>query len=225
MVEIPPGSFYMGSTGGRTDERPVHDVTIGYSFYLSKYEVTQAQWAALMGDNPSHFKGDRLPVENVSWDCAQVFISKLNEMNDGYTYRLPTEAEWEYACRAGTTTAYAFGDTLNPEQANFNRYYKSQTTMVGSFRPNAFGLYDMHGNVWEWCEDTWHGKYTDAPRDGLAWVSGNPKYRVQRGGSWRIDASYLRSANRGRRSRTAANYLYGVRVAATLRSLGDQKSP
>src|SRR5205085_11701074 len=164
FVWILAGSFMMGSENGDSDEKPAHRVTISEGFYMGKYEVTQAQWQAVMGNNPSNFKGcDNCPVEQVSWDDAVSFIAKLNAQNDGYTYRLPTEAEWEYACRAGTTTAFAFGDSLSSEQANFDGdypyggapkgVYRQKTTSVGRFQPNAWGLYDMHGNVWEWCED------------------------------------------------------------------------
>jgi serine/threonine-protein kinase len=165
MVYVPAGSFIMGSENGDSDEKPMHRVTISSGFYMGRYEVTQAQWQAVMGTNPSDFKGcDNCPVEQVSWDDAQEFIRQMNARGDGYTYRLPTEAEWEYACRAGTTTAFAYGDLLSSEQANFDGkhpyggaskgVYRQKTTLVGSFQPNAFGLYDMHGNVWEWCQDS-----------------------------------------------------------------------
>ena len=221
----------MGSTNGGADEKPVHQVTISYSFYMGKYEVTQAQWQSVMGSNPSYFKDcGNCPVEQVSWDDAQAFIRKLNQMNDGYAYRLPTEAEWEYACRAGTTTEFAFGDSLSSDQANFDGnypyggaaklqsgagVYRQKTTPVGSFQPNAFGLFDMHGNVLEWCEDWYHETYYGAPTDGSAWLSGGEqKYRVLRGGSWYGNATYLRSAYRNWYYPGSRFDPYGFRVVA-----------
>jgi formylglycine-generating enzyme required for sulfatase activity len=214
FVYVPAGKFAMGSEQGKADNQPVHQVTIREGFYLSKYEITQAQWQALMGNNPSTFKSsDRSPVENVSWDDAQEFISKLNAAGDGYTYRLPTEAEWEYAARAGTSTIYFWGDDPNKaclyanvaDQVAKNSHQGTmkntdiaecqdryaETSPVGSFQPNAFGLYDMTGNVWEWCEDWKHSSYDGAPTDGSAWLSGeSEKYRVVRGGSWDSDVKY-----------------------------------
>jgi formylglycine-generating enzyme required for sulfatase activity len=195
MALMPAGTFMMGSPDGvgSNDEHPQHRVTV-QSFYMGKYEVTQAQYRAVMGTNPSKFKGDDLPVENVSWNDAKEFCRKLSQIT-GREYRLPSEAEWECACRAGTTTEFAFGRSLSSEQANFddnfgyggapNGIFRQKTTPVGSFQPNAFGLYDMHGNVWEWCEDWYHESYNGAPLDGSAWLSGGEqKYRVLRGGAW-----------------------------------------
>lgn len=206
LVSVPAGSFMMGSENGSSDEKLVHQVTIRKGFYMGKYEVTQAQWQQVMKGNPSNFKNcQQCPIENVSWDDAQGFIRKLNAMNDGYVYRLPTEAEWEYACRAGTTGDYAGGlDAMA-------WYYENSGNMthpVGQKQPNAFGLYDMLGNVWEWCEDWYHDSYNGAPTDGSAWESGGErKQRVLRGGSWIDIATYLRSAYRFRNdpgNRTAA---------------------
>ena len=200
MLELPTGSFCMGSNNGNPDEKPVHRVAVNYSFYMGRYEVTQAQWQAVMGNNPSNFKGDlaepyiKLPVEQVSWDDAQNFINKLNELNDGFRYRLPTEAEWEYACRAGTTGDYA--GNLG-EMAWYSENSGSKTHPVGGKQPNAWGLFDMHGNVWEWCQDWYHDSYNGAPGDASAWLSrGEQKYRVLRGGSWDGNAAVLRSATR-----------------------------
>jgi hypothetical protein len=146
-----------------------------------------------MGHNPSHFNGANRPVETVSWDEAVEFCEKLSEQS-GEAYRLPTEAEWEYACRAWTTTPYYFGESLAKNQANFE---SDSTTDVGSFPANDFGLYDMHGNVWEWCLDTWHGNYQGAPTDGTAWTTeGNSKLAMLRGGSWNSNPGYCRSAFR-----------------------------
>ena len=196
LVYVPAGSFRMGSNNGRANETPVHEVTIKEGFYMGRYEVTQAEWQQVMGNNSSHNKGDRLPVDHVSWDEAQSFIDKLNERGYGFKYRLPTEAEWEYACRAGTTGDYA--SELN-EMAWHADNSGNGTHPVGTKQANAFGLYDMHGNVWEWCADYHHETYDGAPTDGSAWVTGGPmKYRVLRGGSWGSNASDLRSADRGR---------------------------
>ena len=194
LILVPAGSFMMGSESGKADEKPRHEVTISQPFYMGKYEVTQAQWQAVMGSNPSNFKGDNLPVEQVSWDDAIAFIARLNAQKDGYSYRLPTEAEWEYACRAGTTGDYA-GDL--DAMAWYDKNSGSKTHDVGTKLPNAFGLFDMHGNVWEWCQDWYHDSYNGAPADGSAWLSGGEqKYRVLRGGSWDSDAANLRSAYR-----------------------------
>jgi len=228
MVWIPPGEFMMSSPESEPErdgnERPLHRVAISRGFWLGKYEVTQAQWQAVMAGAPSGFKGDTLPVEQVSWDDCQEFIGRLNAKGEG-VFRLPTEAEWEYACRAGTTTPFAFGETISPEQANYNGedtywngregVYRRQTTPVGSFRPNAWGLYDMHGNVCEWCQDLWHDTYQGAPEDGSAWESPAEERRVLRGGSWNDTLRNCRSAARFYSSPTYGNSHYGFRVVRT----------
>ena len=157
-----------------------HEVTLTKPFYMGKYEVTQEQWQAVMGNNPSATKGAKLPVTNVSWEDCQEFITKLNAKTNG-VYRLPSESEWEYACRAGTTTAYSFGDKITPKDANYDNSLKGKLVAVGSYKPNAFGLYDMHGNVDEWCED-WHGEYPFAATDPKGPATGEIK--VMRGGSF-----------------------------------------
>jgi formylglycine-generating enzyme required for sulfatase activity len=222
MLEIPAGTFCMGSNNGSSDEQPVHQVTIKYSFYMGRFEVTQAQWQSVMGNNPSFFKGDlaepyiKLPVEQVSWDDAQNFINKLNESNDGFTYRLPTEAEWEYACRAGTTGDYA-GDLS--EMAWYSENSENRTHTVAQKQPNAWGLFDMHGNVWEWCQDWYHDNYNGAPTDGSAWLGGVQLYRVLRGGSWgNKDAASLRSASRSRNTPDNRFYDKGLRIVAVART-------
>jgi formylglycine-generating enzyme required for sulfatase activity len=160
MVLIPAGKFIMGSPvseKGRKDNETQHEVTLTKPFYMGKYEVTQEQWEAVMGNNPSAVKGEKLPVTNVPSTHLQNFIAKLNtKLNSGY--RLPTEAEWEYACRAGTSTAYSFGDVITPKDANCIASKIGVPVAVGNYQANAFGLFDMHGNVWEWCED-WYGDY------------------------------------------------------------------
>ncbi|MEA3324727.1 MAG: formylglycine-generating enzyme family protein [Euryarchaeota archaeon] len=195
---IPAGEFMMGSEDGFDDEKPVHKVRIGKPFYLGTYPVTQAEWKAVMGNNPSHFKGDDLPVESVSWDDVQEFIKKLNEKEGTDKYRLPSEAEWEYACRAGTNTRYSFGDSESKlgDYAWYDYNSGSKTHPVGKKKPNPGGLYDMHGNVWEWVQDRWHSNYDGAPTDGSAWESGDGAHRVLRGGSWGGNARYCRSADR-----------------------------
>jgi formylglycine-generating enzyme required for sulfatase activity len=218
LVYIPPGSFMMGSTNVELDEKPVHQVKINYSLYMGKYEVTQAQWQSVMGSNPSYFKdcGGNCPVERVSWDSAQNFINKLNESNDGFRYRLPTESEWEYACRAGTTGDYA--GNLS-EMAWYSDNSGHKTHAVGGKRPNDWGLADMHGNVMEWCQDWYHETYDGAPTDGRAWLSGGgQKYRVLRGGAWTVIAYYSRSTTRHRRVPEDRSMDHGFRVVAVPRT-------
>ncbi|RKZ36581.1 MAG: hypothetical protein DRQ49_17710 [Gammaproteobacteria bacterium] len=215
MVYIPGEKFTMGSPEtekGRESwqkgtESPQHPVTVP-SFFMGKYPVTQSQWQAVMGNNPSYFKGENRPVEKVSWHDAVKFCQQLSEKT-GKEYRLPSEAEWEYACRAGTTTPFYFGETITTDLANYNSNY---TTDVGSFPPNAFDLYDMHGNVWEWCADAWHDNYEGAPSDGSIWEKekGQP---VVRGGSWINDAEGVRAENRDRYSHDFRNYFVGFRLA------------
>ncbi|MBS9771957.1 MAG: SUMF1/EgtB/PvdO family nonheme iron enzyme [Trichodesmium erythraeum GBRTRLIN201] len=210
MVKIPGGSFLMGSPeteAQRSDnEGPQHHVDVP-EFWMGKYVVTQQQWQAIMGNDPSKFKGKNRPVECVSWNNATEFCQKLSKKT-GRDYRLPSEAEWEYACRAGTTTPFYFGETITGELANYRASetyadepkgeYREQTTPVGEFPPNAFGLYDMHGNVWEWCQDVVHSNYDGAPVDGSAWVNGGDSSgRVLRGGSWLNYPGWCRSASRG----------------------------
>jgi formylglycine-generating enzyme required for sulfatase activity len=214
------------------DEGPQHQVTVP-SFFMGKYPLTQAQYQAIMGKNPAYFKGNNRPVENVSWDDAVLFCQKLSQRT-GKNYRLPSEAEWEYACRAGTKTPFSFGDNITTDLVNYNGTYpyksapkgkyREQTTDVGTFPPtfppNPFGLYDMHGNVWEWCEDDWHENYIDAPTDGSAWNSqSGSNTKLLRGGSWSGLARYCRSADRNRYSRDNRNFNDGFRVVSSFRTL------
>ena len=221
MMRIPSGVFVMGSPHDEIDrsdaEGPQHEVSIS-QFFMGKYPVTQAQWQAVaalpkvnrdLTANPSQFKGELLPVERVSWYEAVEFCNRLTIHTDRQ-YRLPTEAEWEYACRAGTTTSFYFGETITTELANYrgtdSEYggdgpkgeYREQTTPAGQFdSPNAYGLCDMHGNVYEWCQDHWHNNYKGAPTDGSAWVTDDETaWRVYRGGSWVSLPWYCRSAYR-----------------------------
>ncbi|MCQ1536776.1 formylglycine-generating enzyme family protein [Methanosarcina sp. KYL-1] len=217
FMKVPAGEFNMGSPSGeedRDDEGPVHKVTIEEPYYLGKYEVTQEQWREVMGNDPSYFKGDELPVEQVSWDDAQEFIEKLNEKEGTDKYRLPSEAEWEYACRAGTTTMYSFGDSeLEPgDYACYRDNSNQKTYPVGQKKPNPWGLYDMHGNVWEWCQDWYYSDYNGAPSDGSAWENGSSSFRIKRGGSWLSSAEDCRSAARGSDDPDRRIYYLGFRV-------------
>jgi len=217
MVLIPSGTFMMGSPESekeRFDNEKQHEVTLTKPFYMGKYEVTQEQWEAVMGNNPSQVKGAKLPVFDVTWNACQEFIKKLNDKTKG-GYRLPTEAEWEYACRAGTTTAYSFGNRLTKSDANI---YGDSIKAVGSYKPNAFGLYDMHGNVWEWCED-WYGDYPwralvkDPEGQGRKTFF---LFRVLRGGSFYIAESLTRSSYRNLCSPSLlSDYGVGFRLART----------
>jgi len=212
FVLIRGGTFMMGSPERETDRstnETLHKVKVS-DFAICRYAVTQEEWQKVTGSNPSSFKGDNLPVEKVSWDDCQAFIKKLNEKTGGGLFRLPTEAEWEYACRAGTTTPFSTGENLTTGQANYDGYYpyrdyskgayRKTTVPVDSFQPNGFGLYNMHGNVWEWCSD-WYGSvyYEECRKQG---VVENPQgletgsYRVLRGGSWNSFAGSCRSAYR-----------------------------
>jgi formylglycine-generating enzyme required for sulfatase activity len=236
LVAIPGGTFLMGSTEG-DNEKPPHQVTVD-SFYMGKYEVTQSQWRAVaslpkvardLNSDPSKFKGDNLPVEQVSWEDAMEFCARLSR-GTGRSYRLPTEAEWEYACRAGTTTRFAFGQTVTPQLVNYNgnypyaqaqkATYRETTTPVGFMGvANEFGLSDMHGNVYEWCLDYWHETYNGAPSDGRSWeTAGDTRYRVLRGGSWYFAASYCRSAHRYWDPPDRRDSTVGFRVVAAART-------
>ena len=233
MVVIPSGSFEMGSPGdevGRySDEVPQHRVTIGAAFALGKAEVTQGQWRALMGSNPSYFSGcgDECPVEQVTWYDAQEYLLKLSKKT-GKNYRLPTEAEWEYAARAGTTTPFNTGTCIHINEANYDsnydynycqavtRNYKQRMLPVGSFAANSFALHDMHGNVGEWMEDCWHEDYEGAPTDGSSWSGGPCEKHVIRGGSWKVEPRALRSAERDWEWVNDRGNGLGFRVAMTL---------
>jgi formylglycine-generating enzyme required for sulfatase activity len=222
LVWIPKGAFLMGSPEEEQDrygdEGPQHEVTLRRGFWLGKYPVTQAQWEAVMGNNPSRFKGDgRLPVECVSWEDCQEFITKLNGKVEG-AFRLPSEAEWEYACRAGTQTRFYWGDDPNETMIKDYAWYDGnsggRTDRVGEILPNAWGLHDMSGNVWEWCEDDWHGNYEGAPDDGRARVDiPRGSRRVNRGGGWRSIPGGCRSAFRYRDTPEFRDFSLGFRLA------------
>jgi formylglycine-generating enzyme required for sulfatase activity len=238
MVQIPGGTFLMGAAEGEekadNDEFPQHSVTVP-DFFLGKYQVTQAQWCAVatglpkiehdLDPDPSGFKGDTHPVEKVNWYEAVEFCQRLSEAM-GRDYRLPSEAEWEYACRAGTTTPFSFGEIITTDLVNYNsKYtygqiskgdYREQTTPVGSFPANDFGLYDMHGNVREWCFDVWHENYEGAPTDGSPWITGKEQNRLLRGGSWLNNPRLCRSAYRSRRTPEVRLNFVGFRVCCSV---------
>ena len=220
---IKPGRFMMGSPNNepeRDDDEELHEVTLTNGFWLGETACTQNLWKAVVGRNPSRFKGGQRPVEEVSWDDCMLFIDKLNENTD-FGFRLPTEAEWEYACRAGTDTPFSFGRTITPEQVNYNgKYpyadapkglYREETVDVKSLSCNGWGLYDMHGNVWEWCAD-WYGEY---PTDPIINPTGPERgeSRVLRGGCWIYSARNTRSAYRGRYAPDYRDSSSGFRLA------------
>ena len=213
MVEIPSGTFLMGSRKrdkhSFSNEYPQHEVIVP-AFLMGKYPITQSQYEVVMGNNPSNFKGANRPVECVSWFDAVEFCQKLSQQS-GKDYRLPSEAEWEYACRAGTTKPSFLGESIARNQANYDSSY---TTDVDAFPANDFGLYDMYGNVWEWCLDTWNGNYHSAPTDGKAWTTnGYSNARILRGGSWYDDPKCCRSACRNGSDPGRQNYRFGFRIA------------
>ncbi len=232
MVQIPGGTFTMGSpeseAGRSKDEGPQRQVKVP-SFFIGRYVVTQAQYQAIMGNNPANFKGANRPVENVSWDDAVEFCKKLTQRT-GRNYKLPSEAEWEYACRAGTTTPFYFGETITTELVNYDGtatpygsapkgVYRKETTEVGKFRPNAFGLYDMHGNVWEWCQDVWNevNYNSNAPTDGSGSISGNDnQIYLLRGGSWNVLPEDCRSAYSLNVTRTNQLNAFGFRMVVVV---------
>lgn len=238
MVAIPGGAFLMGAAQGEkssyTDsDKPQHEVRVN-PFYIGKYPITQAQWKAIaslpkiqrdLNPEPSHFKGENLPVEQVSWYDAVEFCARLAQYT-GKKYQLPSEAQWEYACRGSTTTPFYFGATIISQLVNYyasegsyavepSGEFRKSTTKVGSFPPNDFGLYDLHGNVYEWCADPWHKNYDAAPTDGSVWLSDNPKdnrYRILRGGGWATESRQCRSAQRTRFGPNKKYSVIGFRV-------------
>ena len=228
MIVIPAGKFMMGSPDNEPDriasEGPQHEVTLARPFAVSRFEVTFDEWdacaaAAACPPLADGWGRGQMPVINVSWGDAKLYVAWLSQLT-GAEYRLLTEAEWEYAARAGATTRYWWGDDPNMGHANCNgcgsQWDGQQTAPVGSLRPNAWGLYDMHGNVWEWVEDSWHENYRGAPADGSAWLGSDPDYRIVRGGSWRNETEVVRAAARVRRNVHVRFDTLGFRVARTI---------
>jgi formylglycine-generating enzyme required for sulfatase activity len=224
FVLIPPGEFQMGikkeeMEGRPYNGQPLHNVKIKREFYIGKFEVTQGQWQILMGNNPSEFQncGTDCPVENVKWNEVKTFIKKLNEKKDGYQYRLPSEAEWEYAARATTTTKHYWGDDA---EKKLWQYYAHHTEFspakVGSYLPNAFGLYDMSGNVWEMCEDVWRRDFANLTDDSSPNLQGDADFRVVKGGSWGQSFNELLISRRNDVYVESANYAKGFRIVAIL---------
>ncbi|MEL7224189.1 MAG: formylglycine-generating enzyme family protein, partial [Cyanobacteria bacterium J06576_12] len=241
MVRVPGGKFLMGAVeeevGASSDEYPQHEVNVP-EFWLGRFTVTQAQWRSIanlmkieiaLESDPSKFKGENWPVEQVSWEDAMEFCRRLSQLSEK-EYSLPSEAQWEYACRAGTMTPFYFGQTMTTDLANYagtsssrgsyskgpKGIYRSKTTEVGIFPPNSFGLHDMHGNVWEWCFDGWHDTYIGAPTDGRVWEPSG-KGKVLRGGSWTFNPSTCRSAerNKDKLDRRYSNIGFRVMTIAT----------
>ena len=226
FVYIEPGTFMMGSPPGeegRWAHEEQHQVTLTRGFYMQTMEVTQSQWKAVMGENPAAFPtcGTDCPVERVSWHDVQAFVEKLNQREDTSTYRLPTEAEWEYAARAGSTTAYSFGDDKSQLRAHawYRGNGRDRTHRVGKKQPNAWGLHDVHGNVWEWVQDDFHRTYKEAPEDGSAWVD-EPRgpTRTMRGGSWMDITPFCRSAMRFGLGPDEGNTIVGFRLVKSVTS-------
>jgi formylglycine-generating enzyme required for sulfatase activity len=238
MMLIPSGKFLMGSPKDEPErldsESPQHEVVIA-QFFMAEYPVTQAQWRSVaeipqvehkLQTDPSRFKGENLPVESVSWYEAVEFCKRLT-IHTNRLYRLPSEAEWEYACRAGTTTPFHFGETITPELASYDGYYAYNNGSKGEYREkttpvdyfslaNAFGLCDMHGNVWEWCADHWHDNYEGAPFDGSAWLKDSKEeLHILRGGSWLNDPGECRSASRLRPAPVVSRINFGFRVCCS----------
>ncbi len=225
MVLLPTGSFIMGEEHGDRSEKPTHRVSIPKPFAIGKYEITVGEWQACVLDKGCSQQSEkvgnseRAPIRDISWTDAQMYVDWLSQKT-GDSYRLPTESEWEYAARGGTTTRYWWGDQFQPGKlsckgcgGSWNRKYPAQ---VGSHAANPFGLHDMNGNVWEWVSDCWHDSYVGAPTDGSSWKRKNCTVRVLRGGSWRNDSSYMYSALRFRYDADVRYLLNGFRVAKTL---------
>lgn len=230
LVFVPDGSFEMGSEEGKPDEdwQPRHTVRIDRAFWIGKYELTQAQWMAVMGTNPSHFKGESLPVDSVSWNDAVKLVTTLNQrlgLGPATGFRLPSEAEWEYACRASTTTTYSFSNSRQKlaQYAWYEENALKTTHPVGQLSPNPWGTYDMYGNVAEWCEDTWNPGYSGAPTDGSAW-GGVDEERVQRGGHWDRSSKDLRSFSRDSEEAEDGSRTGGLRLVMGARNPHSERA-
>ena len=227
---IEPGTFMMGSPDNEKERyswEDCHQVTLSEGYWLTETSVTQTLWEAVMGSNPSHFKGENLPVETVSWDDCQNFLKKMSEFHIELALRLPWEAEWEYACRAGTTTPFSFGENITPEQVNYDGNYPYSNGIKGEFRSktvpvkalpcNSWGLYEMHGNVWEWCQDQWQSSLGQEAAKDPRHEGSEPEEgaeRVIRGGSWDNLGGSARSACRG--SGSPGNRVDGIGLRLSL---------
>ncbi|MCA1626236.1 MAG: formylglycine-generating enzyme family protein [Acidobacteria bacterium] len=225
FVLIPKGEFMMGAKadelGSLQNEKPQHKIKINQEFYIGKYEVTQKQWKAVMGNNPSAYNkcGEDCPVDSTSWNDAQKFIKKLNEKNGGYNYRLPSEAEWEYAAKAMTETRFYWGNDEEEKTWQFFAHSNDISTVkVGSYLPNAFGLYDMSGNVWELCEDIWHTNYAKSSDSSSPNLQGSPTERIMKGGSLSQYHEELRPARRGKVDPNSVLNNIGLRIVATTKN-------
>jgi formylglycine-generating enzyme required for sulfatase activity len=227
FIYVPPGSFLMGSPpdeAGRDLDESQHEITLSEGFYLQETEVTQAQWKAVMGDNPSMMKNPDYPATNISWDNALAFIQQLNQPEGTDAYRLPGEAEWEWACRAGSPSGFPAGAVLSTDQANYdgnhpyNGYekgvFRRGIVKTGAFQPNPWGLYDMSGNVWEWCQDAYGPYPSTAETDPVGPSQG--LFKVVRGGSWYYDIQSCRCASRHKADPSKESILIGFRVAKSL---------
>ena len=221
IVEVPAGTYLMGSDQGRADEQPRHEVRFAKPFAIGVHEVTVAEWDACLREGSCSFTpkagtDGSLPMSNLSWDDTQSYLNWLSKKT-GQDYRLPTEAEWEYAASGGKSTTYWWGDDVGSGNANCtdcgSPWDKKGPSPVGSFKPNPFGLYDVHGNLWEWTMDCMNHSYEGAPRDGSAWLRGDCISRVLRGGSWNLDSEYMRTTRRNHYDRDVRYYLHGFRVA------------
>jgi formylglycine-generating enzyme required for sulfatase activity len=224
MTVVPTGHFMMGSERHRSEEKPTHEVTIPEPFAIGVYEVTVGEWDACLREAecdyaPKSLDNGRMPVSNVSWDDAQQYIAWLSKKT-GKDYRLPSEAEWEYAARGGAdaaSTAFWWGDAVGKNNADCrdcsSKWDGKSAAPVGSFKPNPFGLYDVHGNLWEWTQDCSNRSYKGAPSDGSPWLRGDCIARMLRGGSWNLEADYMRTTRRQSYDRDVRYYLHGFRVA------------
>lgn len=225
FVTISSGSFQMGApadeVGSSSTERPVHTVTFNYSFEIMTTEITQGMWEEVMGDNPSadYGVGPDFPVYNVSWNDSQDFITEINLLDPDYTYRLPSEAEWEYSCRRATITRYYWGDDLSTINIGYHAWYQysagGSTHPVAQKNMNGWDLYDICGNVYEWCQDWYHSNYDGAPTNGSAWTSPVTSDRVIRGGGWNSSRECCRSASRDSRNPDLGDNSIGFRLIRT----------
>lgn len=228
FIGIPGGTFLMGCTceegSGCSCEYPRHEVSVG-EFEMMTCEVSQAAWSEVTGYNPSMFTGDNLPVEGVSWSMCQEFINELNRIDQAYEYRLPTEAEWEYASLGGAETVFHWGDCCNDSLLDIYCWCGcnsgGHTHEVGSKAANQYGLYNMNGNVWEWCLDHYHESFIGAPCNGTAWINPEESRRIARGGCWFMDPEECRASFRIYAGEDFANQLFGLRLVRTLRDNFD----